>query len=418
MFAKRMVVLIGVLVLCVAVALAAVSCQQQQQAARDKSGPDADIFGNGYLDNTPVIARVGDLEITQRDLDLRYEELPSNAKQRFSGDGWEVRFLHYMVDEALIVQEAQRRKLDRDPKVSQMLISQRREVLKGAMRNYALMQDKQPTEEQLRHYFELNKDKYMREGFLHARHIPCRSREAANEVYDQLRQHPDDERVWGLLVAQFSTNHESAKQVGDLGWFSRDGFIPALPYGKDFARAVWDWRIGLHEPSLIGNEWQVIEVLGRELERPFTFEEVRDRVAQDFLPTWQDDEVSSWLRQAKQTTAIEYFGIYRPGKGMNEQELFERAWYAGTPEQKIDYYNQLLDDYPQSDLADDALFLLANLYMDTWSDIPQADRILHRLVEDYPHSDLYDDAQYFLEHLGDPNFRKPRSIEDLKPKQK
>jgi peptidyl-prolyl cis-trans isomerase C len=417
MFAKRMVVLIGVLALCVAMALAAVSCQQQQ-AEQDTSAKSSDIFGNGYLDRSPVIVKVGDLEITQQDLDMRYEELPNNSRKRFSGDGWEIRFLRYMVDEALIVQEAQRRKLYLDPKVAQLLISQRREVLKGAMRNYALMQDKQPTEQQLRHYFELNKDKYMREGFLHVRHIPCRSREEANACYDQIRQHPGDERTWGIMVAQYSTNYESAKQVGDLGWFSRDGFIPALPYGKDFARAVWDWRIGLHEPSLIGGDWHVIEVLERELERPFTFEEVRDRVAEDFLPVWQEDEVSAWLRQAKQTTDIEYYGAYRPGKGMNEQELFERAWYAGTPEQKLDYYNQLVEDYPQSELADDALFLMANLYMDTWSDVPQADRILHRLVNDYPHSDLYDDAQYFLEHLSDPNFRKPRSIEDLKPKRK
>ena len=414
MFLKRLAALTGVLVLFVLLALVAASCEEQRQ---DAAGPARDraVFGTGYIDQSPVIAKVGELKITQQDLDLRYEELPPDIRKRFDGEGWEFRFLRYMVDEALLVQEAERRRLELDPRVSQMLISQRRHVLKSAMRDYELMKDKEPTEEDLREYFELNRDKYQREGFLHVRHIACQSREAANACYDQIRQNPGDERTWGMMVAQYSTNYESAKQMGDLGWFSREGFLPAMPYGKDFARAIWDWKLGLHEPALIGGEWHVIDVLERELERPLTFAEARDRVVQDFLPDWQRLQADELLREVKGSTPIEYFGAYRPGDGKTPKELFERAWYAGTPDQKLDYYGLLVQDFPEDELADDALFMMANIHLDTWSDVPIANRLLLRLVNEYPHSELYDDAQYMLEHMRDPNFRKPRSIEDLKP---
>ncbi|MFH1842701.1 MAG: peptidyl-prolyl cis-trans isomerase [bacterium] len=401
--------LLGVLAVC------GTSCRQETEQS---SGlPDwSGIFGNGYADHSPVICRVGDLEITQNDMDRRYEELPPALMSRFSGQGWEMRFLRYMVEEALLTQEAVNRKLFLEPGVSQRLISQYRTALKAALRDHYLMEGFEPTEEQIVTYYEQNQADYRREGKIHARHIPCQSREAAQDAYNQIMElEAEEPNVFIRLVASFSTNQKSAVQAGDLGWFTVQGFIPALTYGEAFATTIWDWPIDVHPPVEIGGEWHVIEILDKDFDRPMALEEARDRVLSDLVPVLQEELVEEWLRATKLATDIEYFGDFRPGGGLTDRELFERAWYANTPEQKIDIYKLLIEDYPDSEWTDDALFMIANVYMDTWSDVRLTSRYLNRLVKDYPESELYDDAVYIRDNLNSPSFRKPVDIDDLRP---
>jgi hypothetical protein len=248
---------------------------------------------------------------------------------------------------------------------------------------------------------------------MRARHIPCLNKEKAYLAYDQLRN-DDRPGAFERVVAAYSTNPESIKAAGDLGWFNKGGFIPALPYGKEFSEQIWNWEKGLHEPVQIGGDWHIIQILEREYERPLTLAESRDRIIRELTPILQEEVVETYLRQAKQENMIEYFGSYRPGEGRNPKELFERAWYANTPELKIDLYKMLVEDYPDSDYADDALFMIANVYLDTWHDVPFAGRYLDRLVKNYPESNLIGDAQYMLENMGKPDFVQPTSIEDLR----
>jgi len=411
MFAKRPLRQFALALLFLLAAVALVSCQAEEKS---EGQPDPSLlYGNGFLDQSTVICKIDDFEITRNMLDLRYEEMPRRMKSRFSGEDWDKRFLRFMVDEILMVQEAVRRKLYLDPEVAQHLISQRRSVLKSALAEIDLIKDAAPTEEQIRVHFERNRESYLREGTGRARHIPCQDKDAAWQAYDRLRQ-GGRAGAFPLVVAEFSTNLESAKQAGELGWFNRGGFIPAIPYGKEFSEAVWEWEVGLHEPALIGGEWQVVEIVGREYERSLTLEEARDRVVKELTPIVEEEIVEAFLREAKQAAHIEFFGSFRPGQGRTPKELFERAWYAPTPEQKIDLYKIVIEDFPQSDLADDALLMIANVYLDTWGDIPFAGRYLDRLIRNYPDSELFDDAQYMLENMGSADFVSPTSIEDLR----
>jgi len=378
-----------------------------------EAGGDPDLgrlYGTGFKDNTPVMCRVGDTEITRGDFDRRYRELPDNLKARFSGEGWEKRFLRYMVDETLLAQEAVRRRLYRDPEVSQALIADRRAILVNAFRDRELIKDLAPTEDQIKQYFERNRAAYVMQGTVQARHIQARDRQSAFAAYDALRQG----RPFATVVALASVNEMSSKLAGDLGWFNKGGYIPAIPYGKQFSETVWDWPIGLHEPVQINGDWHVVEILRREQERPLTLAEARDRVISELTPLVKQQRLSEFLRQAKRDARVEYFGAYQPGQGRSPVELLRAAQLAKTPEQQIDILQMILEDYPESDAVDDALFLLANVYLDAWSDVPFASQVLDRLVTEHPESEYREQAQYLLDNLGNPDFLRPKSLEDLR----
>jgi tetratricopeptide (TPR) repeat protein len=394
-------------------------CLLSLSACQQKPGSDAApqttaIFGNGYRINSPVICKVGDLEITQQDLELRYEDLPDAMKGRFSGVDWEKRLLRYMVDEALLARQALRLHLDRDPEVARNLISQRRAALKTALRSKGDIPLREPTEQEIREQYETNRTKYVMQGRIHARHLVCDTREAAYDLYGKLRE-TQDEKDWLMAVAKYSKNAQSAQQGGDLGWFDRGGIIPTITYGRDFAEIVWNWDIGLHEPVSIQGDWHIIEILDRETERPMTLEEARDMVITDLAPRIQDQQLDAYIRGLRGQTEISYFGAYARGQGKSAKELFERAWYASTAQEKVDIYSLILDDYPDDELIDETLFLLANVYYDNWGDVPAAMRLLDRLCQEHPESELYDDAEYIKQNLGKANYRRPLDIKDLQP---
>lgn len=403
----------GVVVTLVALAGGLSSCQRTGASAGGTAPDYAHIFGNGFKDASPVLAKVGDLEITRNDFDRRFAELPEKTKQQYSGEGWEKRFLRFMIDESLLYQEAQKRNLAHDPEVGQVLISTQRFIMIKALRERALAKESQPSEQELRDYYERNRDSFNVMGTMQARDIQCRDRQTAWEAYRAIRAAPNPAFEFPRQVGKHSVNAESAKQAGELGSFNKGGFIPAIPYGARFSEVIWGWPLGLHEPIEVNGDWHVVEVERREPDRVLSFEEAHDRVREALLPMVKQRHLDDFLREARRGTPIQYFGEYAPGGGVNPRDLIRLAQLAPTPEEKLAILQQVMDDFPESEYVDDAMFLTANLYLDAWADTPFAANYLNRLLRDHPDSEYADQARYMLENLGKPNFGRPRTPEDL-----
>ena len=70
-------------------------------------------------------------------------------------------------------------------------------------------------------------------------------------------------------------------------------------------------------------------------------------------------------------------------------------------EKSIEIGNQLLEQYPQSRWAPQTLLTLGSfVYNDQLKDTAQAHVMFQRLIDEYPDSDLVDDAQKSIEYLG------------------
>jgi peptidyl-prolyl cis-trans isomerase C len=399
-----------------AIVLALASCQQPT-TQDDCLGPPADVvFGDGTQSNSPVICEVGDLKITQRDLDLRKEELTDAEKRSLGEEDSDRLLLRYMVNEALLVKAAYEERLYEHPDARRTLIANRRATMVSAMRNLRLLKDREPTQEEIRQYYLANRDRYLLAGKMHARHIETDTEAQARAVYDELAAVPAKSLTHAFIraVAEYSTNRETKGRGGDLGWFNKGGFVKDVAHPREFSTAVWGSKVGLNEPIFVKDKWHVLQVLAIDPPRPMTFEQAYDRVKAEMLPQWQGEIVKDFLDQKKSETEIVYYGDYRPGMGKSADELFERALLVTDTAQKQVLFELILDDYPDSQYIDDTLFLLANLVLDTQNNQLEARRYLQRLIDWHPDSEYVDDARYILENMGKPGFTKPRSIEDLR----
>jgi hypothetical protein len=158
----------------------------------------------------------------------------------------------------------------------------------------------------------------------------------------------------------------------------------------------------------------VVEVTHREFERSSTFDEVKDAIKTEMLPGYQDALIKDYLKEARAKHGVQYKGRFTPGQGMTPQQLFERAMFTPDIMRRIDILMMIAQDFPDSDRADDALFMAANTAIENITDPTVGGRILESLVELYPESEFVADANFILENLHNPKFRQPASIEDIR----
>jgi len=369
------------------------------------------LFGDGTKDVSEVIAKVGDIEITSRDLGLYFEELSPTDQNKYSGPDGRRLLLQRMVDSVLMVQGAVEKELFNDQDVARTLISQRRVTLESAMINYGLLRGNVPPEEEVREYFMNNRDHYRQAGIVQARHIECLTKEQADAAYKRLLKGGQG-NDWMTVLMEYSVNKESKELEGSVGWFNQGGIIPFITGSQKFTTEAYGLPDGLNPPFLVVNRWHVVEILKRENERPMTFAEAKGSVELEMLPAWQDGILKDYLLKKRREKNVELMGEFAPGKGLSADELFSRA--LAVPERKIELLNLIHSDYPESQRADDALFLSASTALEYLSDARVAERYLMLLLEEYPDSELAEDSKFLMENLYNPEVLNPKSIEDLR----
>lgn len=393
-----------------AAVLASAGCQQEQTGAGFGWKP---LFGDLAKDTSPVIAEVGEITITQADLEQFIDEQPERAKGEFAGPEGERLALKRMVDSALLVMGAVERKLYNDQTVARTLVANRRVTLEKAMRQYGLLKDAAPSEAEMREYYEKNLGRYKQVGMVRVRHIECKDKAAADQAYRRL-QSKDPKDSWVYVCADFSQNEKTRKIEGDAGWMSSGSIVPLIDNGIEFSKAVYDLPIGVSPPLQVAGRWHVVEVTHREFERNSSFDEVKDTIKTEMLPGFQDAVIKDYLKEARAKHGVKYTGRFTPGQGMTPQQLFERAMFNQDITRRIDILLLIAQDFPESDRADDALFMAANTAIENYADPSVGGRILESLVDLYPQSEFVDDANFILENLYNPKFQQPTSIEDIR----
>jgi len=371
------------------------------------------IYSDGSPDKSAAVAQVGDFVITEKMLQIRYDELPPKFQARYVNDEGQMLLLNVMIEETIMVMGAVREKLYNDAEVARTLHAQRRITLDSAMRNVGLLKDKEPNDDQIRDYFLKNKDKYRRIDTSKGRHVECLTRDDANKAYERLVRGGANNN-WPHVVNDLSVNEETSKRAGEFGWFNKGSFLPQMDDEDAFTAAAIKMDLGINEPVLINNHWHVIEILKREFSRTMTFSEARAQVKMEMMGGFHSAIIKDYLRNARKELNVTLLGEFAPGKGLSAEEIFNRGMLIADEVEKIDMLSLVFEDYPGDERADDALFWAASAALDAWEDRSVGRRYLEILMLDYPDSELAEQAQFLLDNMDNPKAFTPGSIEELR----
>lgn len=172
----------------------------------------------------PVVVRVGDRVVTAREVERRLAQIPPFQLQSFGATSDEIRrnFVdHVLVRELLLSQGAIAQKLPERADVRDRI----RGVLRSAMlqRIEAEAAASSPvTDEEVRAYYEANRDKWSSPARVALWRILVATREEAEAILAELKKDPSPQRFRDL-ARERSLDKATSLRGGDLGFVQLDG---------------------------------------------------------------------------------------------------------------------------------------------------------------------------------------------------
>jgi peptidyl-prolyl cis-trans isomerase C len=284
---------------------AAPAAAQQPAAAAQGQAP---AQPKSAVDPNKVVLTVGDQKVTAGEVEALVSDLPARQQQLLQQAGKRM-LAEELVRIKLLAQEAQKRKLDQEPKTRRQLELTRDQILAGAVAS-----------DVLREQYSQNKEKYEK---IRARHILIRTpgsrvpvRPGQKELTDaeakakaeDLRKQIQGGADFGELARKESDDTGSGARGGDLDVFGHGMMVP------EFDKAAFALKKGeVSEPVKTQFGYHIIQVTDI-----LTFDELQQDIASQNSPQIQK-MVEDLRKNANVQIDESYFGpapAPRPAQGV------------------------------------------------------------------------------------------------------
>lgn len=280
----------------------------------------------GCSQGSQAVVEVNGEKITRSDLDKRLEPMKKMYETQFGMDfskeeaketlkKLEKGVLDQMIGEKLVLQEAEKRKIEVDKKeIDQqidILVKNRFPSRKDfdefmKKQNFSLVDLESELKSQIiaerlaeqvmegskievgtkeaEEYFKTHQDQYNVPELVRARHILVKDKKQADEVLEQLNAGKD----FAELAKTYSEDPGSKGQGGDLGYFSKGQMVPS------FEKTAFSLQIG-EISSIIQTDYgyHIIKLEDHKKEQRFQFEQVREEVNKDLA---ENKKKETWLK--------------------------------------------------------------------------------------------------------------------------
>lgn len=267
-----------ILVVCAFLFFAFISCAKQEEQ------------------KGPYLAKVGNVKITKADLEREFKNLPEFAQKLFEGKAGKERFLEELIKKELLYQEALKKGLDKDPEFRNKVEDFKKITLIGQLLEKEIEMKSQITDEDIRNYYEKNKEDFSNVTQIKASHILVKTEEEAKRILDRLKKGED----FAEMAKKYSIDNGSAKNGGDLGYFSPGQMVP------EFERAAARLKTGeVSGPVKTQFGYHIIKVTDKKLGKPIEFEKVKNLIYQRLTAEKQKEIFDSYIEQLKNRYKVE-----------------------------------------------------------------------------------------------------------------
>ncbi len=219
-----------------------------------------------------ILANVDGFEITKADMLKIIGNMPQEAQMQVSSKEGRMALLDEMISGELIYHQAIKDGLDKDEKYVKLL----NEAKKSILEQFAitkLLEGVSVTEEEMKKFYEENKDLYMTQESVGAKHILTKEKEEIEQVEKDLA----DGMSFEDAAKKYSTC-PSKERGGDLGTFNKGQMVP------EFEDAAFTLELEkVSEPVKTQFGYHLIKVYAKTEPETRSFEEVKDHINQSLI---------------------------------------------------------------------------------------------------------------------------------------
>ena len=374
-------------------------------------GTQERVNGVSDADTSPVLATVGDVEITERIINEELNMIPPYQRSSFETPEGKRLLLSHIIERELLLLEAQNLGLEQDSFVIAQVELAMQQV--DEARDRALLQTYYqqevvdavviPEDDILAYYNEHLDDIYYQEPQVKISQVLVSSPDAVVDVAAALEAGETFESV----VTAFSEHAPTSASAGDMGWVTINSPLPYLGEQTIILEALFGAGIndivGPFETAM-GHHYFMVTDKRDEGARPL--EEVRESIENTLKPTM----VNTFFQDTVIPRLTESYGVtinedaFLPDESIEPDSLFQSAQnlMESNPQSAVEYYRLFIDRFPDHENAHQAQFLMGFTLSEYMGNYERAAIAFQQLIDNYPESDFVDDAEWMIENMGTP----------------
>ena len=214
-----------------------------------------------------IVAKVGDTKIMLSEFNDIMKRVPSQFKTRLSTVDGKKELLKQLIEIKLFAKQARAVKLDKKPAVKIKLKESKDQILAMEYIEH-LKKEIKITDEELKNYYEKNKNRYYQQEEINASHILVKTKKEANSILKELKQ--------GKSFARLAKDHStcpSKNNGGNLGWFGHGKMVP------EFNKAAFNLNKGeISNPVKTQFGYHIIKAVDRKNSGQKSFADVKEQL--------------------------------------------------------------------------------------------------------------------------------------------
>lgn len=243
-----------------------------------------------------ILASVNGHNITQQDVDMAMARFPQQNQEYFASEAGREQFLEQLISFELLHKLAIDEHLEETEEFkSQLELLKKDLLIQAAVKK--VLDVVTISDEEVKKYFDDNKEMFKGEASVRAKHILVDSEEKANEIKEKI----NNGLCFEDAAREFSTC-PSSSQGGDLGVFTRGKMVP------EFENAAFELEVGeISNPVETQFGYHLIKVDEKLPEVMKPFDEVKDSLKLNLLGQKQNMEYIKLINDLKQNQKVEIY---------------------------------------------------------------------------------------------------------------
>lgn len=383
-------------ILAVILTLAAASCSREEGDVKVKTG---------------LAARIGDSKITRDEVEERFAQLSEKQKDDFKGKRGKAEFLDKLIEEEIIYVEAKNMNLQHVPEIKNVLEQAERNILVSEYFNREILEKIDVPEEEVEAYYEDNLLEFTTRAVIKAQHIFTTSKKKAEEWKRRLAEGEDISRI----AKEESEDNLTAQQAGNLGYFNPGGYIKFIGRSSTWSEAVNELEAQeISDIIEFEKGYSIVRIQSKNPERIMPMSDVRQKIIEKLRAQRARDAYDIAIARLKDS--------YSPNNYLREELMAttrspEQYWEIAQMEsdsyERIQYYRQIVEYYPDHQYAPQALFMIGFVYAEERQNKVEARRRFDELLQKYPDSEVAESAKWMIDNMNTshPSFE---SFENMK----
>jgi peptidyl-prolyl cis-trans isomerase C len=259
------------------------------------------------------------------------DKIPMNMKMMVATESGKKSYLDRLIIKKLLLKEASKNNIENEKDFQTRLADIKEQLLIESLLKKKLSSDTKLTDEEIKKYYDTNKEKFKKEKEINTRHVLLKTEEEAKQIKEKLQNGED----FIELAKKYSIDPNARVTGGEVGFHPKGTLLP------EYEEAAFKLtKIG-QTSGIVKSQfgYHIIRLEGAKPPSYVPFDEVKDFIKQQIMQEKQKELVEKYIADLKKNAKIT----------MNEDLLKEEKPAASEkPETKDKSGKETVSDIPKA----------------------------------------------------------------------